>query len=176
MAENLTIARPYAQAVFATAVEHNSIDKWLNMLNAMSCACSDESFRASLKNASSPDVASDNLIKLLDGLLDEYGQNFVKILGENFRFEVVPEIFEEFTRLKNEHDNVVVAHVTSARKLTKTDEKALIAKLSAKYNSAVKLTTSVDRSLIGGAILKIGDEVIDASVKTSLDSLSSTLK
>lgn len=176
MAENLTIARPYAQAVFATAVEHNSIDKWLNMLNAMSCACSDESFLASLKNASSPDVASDNLIKLLDGLLDEYGQNFVKILGENFRFEVVPEIFEEFTRLKNEHDNVVVAHVISAKKLTKTDEKALIAKLSKKYNCSVKLTTSVDRSLIGGAILKIGDEVIDASVKTSLESLSSTLK
>lgn len=176
MAENLTIARPYAQAVFATALEHNSIDKWQQMLNAMSCACSDESFLASLKNASSPEVASDSLIKLLDGLIDEYGQNLIKILGENARFEVVPEIYQEFVRLKDEHNHTVVAHLISAREMSKDDLDNLYQELSKKYKCDVHLTTSVDPTLIGGAILKIGDEVIDASVKTSLDSLSSTLR
>lgn len=176
MAENLTIARPYAQAVFESALEHKTVDKWLKQLEAMACACSDEVFIHALKNASSPDAASKILTDLLGDLLDEYGQNLVKLLGSNARFEVVPEIYQEFVRLNDEHNKVLTAQLISARKIDAKDVKALTDKLSKKYDCKVQLTTEIDPSIIGGAVLKIGDEVIDASVKTSLLELSSTLR
>ena len=86
MAENLTVARPYAQAAFEVALKQQALDKWQQMLYAMSVACSDADFLSSLKNASSSSVASERLLEVLKDLLDEYGQNFVKALGEKFRF------------------------------------------------------------------------------------------
>ena len=114
--------------------------------------------------------------QLLEGLLNEEGESFLNIIGENQRFEVLPEIYEEFVRLKNEHDRVLKATVTSARALEAAELKALSDKLSSKYACEVTLENVIDPSIMGGAILKVGDEVIDASVKTSLKSLSSTLK
>ena len=175
MAENLTIARPYAKAAFDSAVEHNSLDKWQSMLEALSLACKDQSILLYLKNASSPSAASDILLKLLDGLLDEFGQNFVRVLGENTRFEVLPEIYDEFVKLRKEYEKVLSVTLTSARPLDNADIEALKQKLSKKYNATISLSFEIDPSIVGGAILQIGDKVIDASVKTSIKNLSSTL-
>lgn len=175
MAENLTIARPYAKAAFDSAVEHNALDQWQNMLQALALACKDDGILLFLKNASSPSVASDSLLKLLDGILDEYGQNFVRVLGENARFEVLPEIYDEFLKLRKEHDKVLSVVLTSARPIGESEVSALKDKLSAKYGCSVSLSFQIDPSIVGGAILQIGDKVIDASVKTSIKNLSSTL-
>lgn len=176
MAENLTIARPYARAVFDLALEQKKLDKWQEMLSAMAAACSDETFLAFLKNAASPESASESLKKLLEGLIDEDGGNFISILGENMRFEVVPEIYEEFLSLRREHDKVLEAEVISARPLAKAELEALKKKLAERFGYKVTITAAIDESIIGGAILKVGDEVIDASVKTSLQNLSAALK
>lgn len=176
MAENLTVARPYAKAAFDLALSANSTDTWQNMLCAMACACKDEVFLQALKNSASPESAVALMKQLLEGLLNEEGESFLNIIGENQRFEVLPEIHEEFVRLKNEHDRVLKATVTSARALEAAELKALSDKLSSKYACEVTLENVIDPSIMGGAILKVGDEVIDASVKTSLKSLSSTLK
>ena len=104
MAENLTVARPYAQAAFETALETNKIDAWQNMLYAMSLAVSNEYVMDAIKVAPNSKVASDSLISLLQDVLDESGINFVKIIGENNRFEVLPEIYEEYLRLRASHE------------------------------------------------------------------------
>ena len=108
MAENLTVARPYAQATFEIALEENNLSGWQTMLEAMAVACKDQYFMDSLKLAPNPSVAADSLISLLKDILSESGKNFVKVIGENNRFEVIPEIFEEFVRLREKDRKSVV--------------------------------------------------------------------
>lgn len=175
MAENLTIARPYAQAIFEIAKEHSSFDGWSQTLEALACAASDETFLKVLQNANSADAVKD-VETLLGDLLDEQGKNFVALLGENGRFEVLPEIYQEFVRLRDDYLKVKAVELISARPLDEADEQALVEKLERKYNAKISLTKKLDPSIIGGVIIKVGDEIIDASVKTSLHSLSSTLK
>lgn len=176
MAENLTVARPYAQAAFEVALKQQALDKWQQMLYAMSVACSDDDFLSSLRNASSPSVASGRLLEVLKDLLDEYGQNFVKVIGEVHRFDVIPQIYSEFINLREKHDKVVEVSLVSARELGKAEIDAIKQKVAAKYDCSVLLKTTIDPSIIGGAVLKIGDQVIDASVKSYLSSMASALK
>lgn len=176
MAENLTVARPYAEAVFSLAADEKSFDKWQSMLFAMSEAVMDPFYLGFLKNSSSPEDASSSLIKLLDGVIDGAGENFIKLLGTNGRFEVLPQIYSEFCRLKAQHDRILSVTLTAARAFAEEDLKDLKRKLSDKYDCTIDLKQELDPSLIGGAVLKIGDKVIDASVKTSLVNLSSTLR
>ena len=176
MAENLTIARPYAEAVFAIAKEQNTFDMWSQELEALSLAVSDSHVAYALEGAPSTEDASKLLVNLLGDLLDEKGQNFVFVLGENNRFSVIPEIYQEFVRLRDDYEKIKVVEVVSAHKLTAADNKALVEKLASRYNATIKLTNKVDPSIIGGLVIRIGDEVIDGSVKTNLSRLSSTLK
>lgn len=176
MAENLTVARPYAQAAFSTALETHKIDAWQNMLYAMSLAVSNEYVMDAIKVAPNSKVASDSLISLLQDVLDESGINFVKIIGENNRFEVLPKIYEEYLRLRANHEKILDATLISARSFSDSEIKTLKDKLASVYNSKINLSLKIDETLIGGAVLKIGDKVIDASVKTSLVNLLSTLK
>ncbi|MGN1281629.1 MAG: F0F1 ATP synthase subunit delta [Succinivibrio sp.] len=176
MAENLTVARPYAEAAFKVAVESGAIEKWNSMLEAMSVACKDEFFVDSLKLAPNSAAAADSLISLLKDLIDEEGSNFIKIIGENNRFEVIPEIFEEFVRLKDKHLKIIECELLSARAFSDSEINSLKNRLSSKYGCTVELKQTIDPSLIGGAVLKIGDKVFDASVKKSLENLSSTLR
>lgn len=176
MAENLTVARPYAQAAFEVALKQQALDKWQQMLYAMSVACSDADFLSSLKNASSSSVASERLLEVLKDLLDEYGQNFVKALGEKFRFDVIPEVYSEFVKLREMHEKVMEISVVSARELDEASLNAIKQKVTDKYGCSVILKTIIDPSIMGGAVLKIGDEVIDASVKSYLKGMASALK
>lgn len=176
MAENLTIARPYAQAVFEIARDDKSFESWSLALEAMACAVKDEQFSVLLKKASSSQQASQMLVELLSDLLDEKIKNFVFVLGENDRFEVLPEIYQEFKRLQDDYLKVKEVELITARPLDAKDEKALAKKLEEKYQSTIRISKTIDPSILGGMIIKVGDEVIDASVKSSLSSLSSTLK
>lgn len=176
MAENLTIARPYAQAVFEIAKQDKSFDQWTKSLEALACAVSNEQFAYMLSEASSNEAASKLIIELLGDLLDEKGQNFVHVLGENNRFMVLPEIYQEFIRLRDDYLKVQAVEIVTARPLAPEDEKALVAKLENKYQVKVSVTRTIDPSIMGGVIIRIGDEVIDGSVKTNLSRLSSTLK
>lgn len=175
MAENLTIARPYAQAVFEIAKEHDSFDRWGQTLEALSYAVSDERVLKVLQG-SSPAASGKIVADIMGELLDEQGKNLVCIIGENRRFDVLPEIYQEFVRLRDDFLKVKAVEVVTARPLKAADRKAVTEKLEKKYGSKISLTETVDPSLIGGIIIRIGDEVIDGSIRTSLNSLSSTLK
>ncbi|MCK0525485.1 MULTISPECIES: F0F1 ATP synthase subunit delta [unclassified Anaerobiospirillum] len=176
MAENLTIARPYAQAAFEIARQDKTFDSWSKALEALSCAMSHEQFAYMISEASTHEAAAKLLIELLGDLLDEKAQNFVYVIGENNRFEVLPEICQEFIRLRDDFMQVRVVEIVTARPLAKEDEQAIVAKLEARYKVKVNLTRTIDPSIMGGVIIRIGDEVIDGSVKTNLSRLSSTLK
>lgn len=176
MAENLTIARPYAQAVFDIAKQDKTFKGWTNALEGLACAISDEQFAYAVKNASTREEAAKIVIEVLGDLLDDKAQNFVRVLGENDRFEVLPEINQEFIRLRDEYLKVKAVEIVSARPLKAEDEQAIVAKLEKKYQVTISLTRTIDPSIMGGVIIRIGDEVIDGSVKTNLSRLSSTLK
>lgn len=176
MAENLTIARPYAQAIFEIAKENNSFDKWSRATEALSCAFSDANFLKIIDSCTTNAGAVEHVFELLGDLLDEQGKNFVCVLAENDRFAVIPEIYQEFVRLRDDYLKVKTVELISARPIPAEDEKALISALEGKYKSKINFTRTIDPSILGGVIVKVGDEVIDSSVKTSLGSLSSTLK
>ena len=113
---------------------------------------------------------------MLKDILSESGKNFVKVIGENNRFEVIPEIFEEFVRLREKHEKRLECDLLSARAFSDSEIESLKDKLAKKFDCKVVLNQKIDKTLIGGAVLKIGDKVIDASVKTSLQNLTSTLR
>ncbi len=176
MAENLTIARPYAQAVFEIAQADQTFDQWSQSLEALAVAVQNEQVQAMLAQASTNEAGAKLLIELLGDLIDQKGQNFVYVVGENNRFAVLPEIFEEFVRLRDDYLKVKQVEITSARPLAEADLKAIVKKLEQKYQATVRVTQTVDPEILGGIIIRMGDEVIDASVKTNLSRLSSTLK
>ncbi len=176
MAENLTVARPYAQAVFDIAVEDKTLDKWQEMLFALSLSCKDKNILTAIKNSPNAESAGNILISLLQELIDDKCKNLIRVIGENQRFLVIPDIYDEFLRLRKEHDKILTVQFISARPYDRSEIKLLKDKLASKYGCVIDFQEIIDESLIGGAILKIGDEVIDASIKTGIQSLSSTLR
>lgn len=176
MAENLTVARPYAQAVFDIAVEDKTLDKWQQMLYALSLSCQDKSLLTAIKDAPNAESAGNILISLLQDLIDDKCKNLIRVIGENQRFLVIPEIYEEFLKLRKEHDKILTVQFISAHPYDKSEIRLLKDKLASKYGCTIDFHESIDEKLIGGAILKIGDKVIDASVKTGIQNLSSTLR
>ncbi len=176
MAENVTIARPYAEAVFSIAVEEKELDKWQILLQAMNEACKNDFFVDHIKLSANSEKASESFISILGDLADDEGKNFIRVIGENNRFEVIPEIYDEYVRLRKKYEKNLDAQLISARAFSDTELKLISDKLEKKYNCKVTLNQVVDSSLIGGAVLKVGDKIIDASVRTSLNNLSSTLK
>ena len=176
MAENLTVARPYAEAAFSVALDEKDLDGWQSMLEAMSIACQNEYFSDHLKLAANSQSAANSLISLLGELVNPSGVNFIKVIGENNRFEVIPEVFQEFVRLRRKYEKRLECTLISARAFSDSEIESLKDKLAKKYDAKIELTVTIDESLIGGAVLKVGDKVIDASVKAGLIGLSSTLR
>ena len=141
MAENLTIARPYAQAVFEIAQADQTFDQWSQSLEALAVAVQNEQVQAMLAQASTNEAGAKLLIELLGDLID---QN----VGENNRFAVLPEIFEEFVRLRDDYLKVKQVEITSARPLAEADLKAIVKKLEQKYQATVRVTQKVDPEII----------------------------
>ncbi len=156
------------------------MESWQVMLEAMAAACRDENFLSYLKNAPSPESAAQTFCALLKNgepvLLNAYGASFISLLAENGRFEAVPDIFLEFMRLKERDEQVTEAVIRSARPLDTADLQEIECKLTARYGGTVHLKCELDPALIGGAVLQIGDEVIDGSVRSSLERLATALK
>ena len=129
----------------------------------------------------SPSVlASDKAALLTDVLaqktdVSESQQNFLKLLAENDRLQALFDIVAQFEALKLEAEGMIDVKVISARKLTAAQSKSMAAKLKARFNKEVNITTEIDKSLIAGAIIYADDVVIDGSARGKLDKLSTTL-
>ncbi|QJR80962.1 F0F1 ATP synthase subunit delta [Alteromonas pelagimontana] len=176
MSELTTVARPYAKAAFDFAVEHNAIAQWQDMLNFAGAVSSNKEMHQYLTGAVAPDTLADIFINVCGEQLDQHGQNLVKVLAENKRLAVLPDISEMFDAFKAEYEKQVDVDVTSAIALTDAQKSELSATLEKRLARKVKLNCNVDPALIAGFIVKAGDTVIDGSVKSKLNRLADALQ
>jgi len=176
MSELKTAARPYARAVFEMANESGGLTKWSNSLSFMSAVVSNEEVQALLANPKmAKQAGADAFIKLCDNKLDDSSQNLVKMLAENDRLILLPEMSVIYEVLKDEAEGSVEAQVTAAKKLSKAESDAISAALKKRLGRDVKLNVSVDKALLGGAIVRAGDLVIDGSIQGRLSKMTSVM-
>ncbi len=176
MSDLITIARPYAEAVFARAKETDTLDSWAETLEFLSTVVSDPSVADIVVN---PAVEHGRRLQLLLDIgaeqLPEEGQNLVRVLVENDRLPTLPEIAMLFHQMKSEHDGAIDVEVISAYALKPEAEKELAAALKKKLGREVNISSSKDPTLIGGVKIRAGDMVIDGSVAGQLSQLANEL-
>lgn len=175
MAENVTIARPYAEAVFNLAEAGGAVGKWSQTLAVMAQVAVNPDVRAAIAN---PNLTSDRVYGLIAaacGDLTAEAQNFVRVLIENGRLSLLPEIRDIFEELKNEREGVVDAVIATAYPLGNSQLAALVADLERRFGRKVNPQVSVDKELIGGVRVQVDDEVIDGSVRGKLAAMATAL-
>lgn len=177
MAEAVTVARPYADAVFKLAVARDALLQWSEMLRDAADITENESIQALIGN---PVVTSQQLGELLLEIgkkqFNEDGRKFLRILAENGRVGLLPQIRYLFEQLKAQHDGVLDANIVSAFEVSSNQLKKLIGALEQKFKRKVEAKVRVDPGLIGGVIVEIGDEIFDASVRGKLEAMANALK
>jgi F-type H+-transporting ATPase subunit delta len=173
MADRLTIARPYARAAFEEARKNGGLAPWSDALQAAAIVVKDPRVASLLDN---PRVTPEQLAGLIDGIaaapLGEHGANFVRTLADNHRLGYLPEIAELFDTLKDDAEGVVDVTVTSAAPLDEARRRSLSAALERRLRRKVRLHCAIDPALIGGAMLRAGDLVIDGSLRTRLERIA----
>ena len=176
MADNASIARPYAKAVFELAQETNSFDEWLSALDHLAVVSQDESFVALVND---PLVESsktaDLLVDVTKDSLPEGGTNFVNLLVQNDRLLALTDIQQQYGDLVAKAKALVNAKVTTALPLTADQKSSITSALEARLGMKVEIDETVDSSVVGGAIIKAGDLVIDGSAKGRIEKLTSAL-
>jgi F-type H+-transporting ATPase subunit delta len=177
MAEPNTIARPYAEAAFRLADAQDKLAEWSVALANLSAVAADERVRAVIGDPglSGAQVAG-LIIGILSGKLSGETENFVRVLAENGRLGVLAEIREQYEALKNERESVVEAEVYSAFEMDAAQTADLVTRLEKKTGRKVRAKVSVDKSLIGGVKVVLGDKVIDGSARAQLNALENALK
>jgi F-type H+-transporting ATPase subunit delta len=183
MADNSTVARPYAKAAFDIAREAGELAAWSESLRVAGALLADGQVA---KYLSRPALNDDKRLDFLTGLLasaggrvlsgtDKKGTNFLKLLLEYGRIAALPEIAEHFEMLKAEVENTVDVTVTSSTPLSAEQRSTIAAALEKRLGRNVNLETEVNENLIGGAVIRAGDVVIDGSLRARLDGLSAAL-
>ncbi|MDC6477189.1 F0F1 ATP synthase subunit delta [Methylophilaceae bacterium] len=177
MAEISTIARPYATAVFNFAKESKGLSNWSDTLVLLSAVIQDEHIKSIIEDSKVLDSEREDLIlNVCKGKLDENGSNFVKLLVENKRLLILPEISLFFEELKAEAEGTIEAEIIMAEKPTQKTVDDLLKSLEKKFNKKIEGKVVIDKNIIGGTKIVVGDSVIDASVRAQLDNLAFTLK
>jgi F-type H+-transporting ATPase subunit delta len=173
MADKITVARPYARAAFEEARARKVLGPWSESLQRAAAVVKDPRVQNLLGN---PAVTNAELAEFVIDLagpeLDEQGRNFVQTLAENRRLAYLPEISTLFDELKDEAEGIVDVTVTSAAPLENGQRDALSAALQRRLKRQVRLHCETDPSLLGGAVLRAGDLVIDGSVRSRLDRIA----
>ena len=176
MAERATVARPYAKAAFAYAREQGKLDAWSGWLGTARAVVLSEEFGALER---SPGIGTRQLVELVAGVcggaLDANARAFLDLLADNGRLDYLPEIAGRFEELKAEDQNVADVEVTSAVELSPAQRERLAGALRKRLSRDVRLHCSVDPSLIGGAVVRSGDMLIDGSLASRLERLGTEL-
>ena len=177
MSELSTLARPYAEAVFRLAQSEGDLASWSGRVQTLAMIAVDPQAANLIADPSiAPHQVAALMVAVAGANLGERGANFVKLLAENGRLAVLLEIAAQFETLKAAAEGVVEATITSAQQLTQAQIDDLVAGLKIKFNRAVNVSVAVDPDLIGGAVIAVGDQVIDGSVKGRLERMSFALQ
>ena len=173
MAELSTIARPYAEAVFELAHESSTLAAWSEMLQLTAAIAADRDMLEIIGNAN---ISREQVVKLFVDIcgknLSKEGQNLIKLLAENHRLMVLPEISLQFEELKAEAEKTIEAEVIAAYEVSPAQQKKIAENLKKRLGREVTLTCRVDNTLLGGAIIKAGDLVIDGSTQGQIQRLA----
>jgi len=176
MAEKATIARPYARAAFGFAQEHGRLPQWSVLLAAGAQVVSDSRVAPLL---GSPHVSNDELVALLaeaaGEAADEHGRNYLKALAHNRRLGLLPEIAAQYETLRAAVEGVVDVELVAAMPVEAAQQQRLAQALQRRLGRDVRLHTRIDAALIGGAVVRAGDLVIDGSLKGRLERLTATM-
>ena len=176
MSNVTTLARPYAKAAFELAGAENATGSWNDMLVLASTLVTEESLADLLQ---SPQVSSGQIVQILsDTAGDEFDsrfRDFLSVLAENKRFPLLPEITTLYQILREEADKVLRVKVVSAFALDESQASRLKAALAKRFDREILLESEVDSSVIGGAVVYAGGQVIDGSLKDRLAKLSNSL-
>ncbi|AJG21456.1 MULTISPECIES: F0F1 ATP synthase subunit delta [Cupriavidus] len=177
MAETATIARPYAEALFRVATESSgNLDAWSELVSEMGQVAANPDMKAV---AGDPNVHGDKLSALflsaLKSPVNDEAKRFVSLLVDNHRLSVLPEIAEQFHALKNDREGSADVEITSAFPLEGASLTDLVAALERKFGRKLQPSVAVDPSLIGGVRVKVGDEVLDTSVRARLAAMQVAL-
>ena len=176
MADKSTIARPYAKAAFEEARDHGRLGPWSEALRTAAAVVRDSRVEALLGNPRvTPEELATLVIEIAGPQLDEEGRNFVRTLAGNRRLPLLPEIAALFDELKSEAEGVVDVTVTSAAPLDDSQRGKLAAALQRRLGRSVHLQCATDPTLIGGAVLRAGDLVIDGSLRGRLERIAYAL-
>jgi F-type H+-transporting ATPase subunit delta len=185
VADNNTVARPYAEAIFEVAQENGLLDELSGSFGVAKALMANGEVEAFLAH---PALNDDERLKFLQDLFgkaagsssvfaggSQHGTNFLKLLIENDRVGALPEMAEQFEALKAKVENSVDAVITSATPLSSQRQNEIATSLSEKLGRDVKVSTEIDENLIGGAVIRAGDVVIDGSLRARLEGLANAL-
>jgi F-type H+-transporting ATPase subunit delta len=177
MAEPSTVARPYAEAAFRLADEAGALGSWSEMLAALALVAADERVRLAVADPNLSEAqAAGVFIGILAGKLTGEAENFVRVLAANGRLELLPEIRAQFEALKNEREGVLEAELHSAFELSKAQVADLEQRLERKTGRKIRTRLHIDKDLIAGVRIVLGDKVIDGSARAQLGALEAALK
>ena len=172
MAETTTLARPYAKAAFEVASQDNALQNWSDLLSLLSSVARQPAVNSVLRD---PSLSSGQIATSFEGIcseeIDSKGKNFIRLLAENKRLVLLSEIAELYEALKAERERSLEVKITSAFEISSEIAEKLADALKKRLEREINLTTSVDESLVGGAIIRTGDMVIDSSVRGKLTKL-----
>lgn len=173
MAERITIARPYAKAIFALARGNQRLEAWSGVLRTAAAVSADARVKPLFGN---PHVSADQLAELFNGIggeaFDEQARNLIASLAANRRLPFLPEIAANYEKLRAEHEQTIDVTVTSAVELTADQRTRITAALRKRIKREVRLQCELDPTLLGGAVLRANDLVIDGSLAGGLAQLA----
>lgn len=176
MASNETVARPYAEAIFDYAREQKSLDKWSDFLNDLATVIKDEQINAVIHSARVDGADVGALV--CDVMGHKEGDpfaNLIMTMAENERLDIIDDVLTQFETLKTEEEGAVDAVIESAQDVTDEQLKKITKGLEKRLGKKVHITTEVNPDLIGGAIIRAGDLVIDGSVSGKIQRMSSAV-
>lgn len=177
MSELATLARPYASAVFKRAKETGSADKWSQSLAFIEAVVTNQDVSGIIDN---PNVSNERksalMLDLCGEKVDPEVGNFLQLLVHNKRLGLVSYIMRLYEELKAQDEGYIEAEVFTAYALTKEAKAQFASSLEKKLGKKVHMKVAVDKTLIGGALVRAGDMVIDGSVRGQLKQMQKTLQ
>ena len=176
MAETVTVARPYAQAAFLFASEHHVLKDWSDMLALLAAIAVDPAMQDLIENPRLTEKQLADLIVDIGGdRLNEKCANFVRVLADNRRLGLLPDIAALFEIQRRVAEGRVQAELTTAFPASEAQQAQIIESLRRRLGREIELTCRTDAALLGGAVIRAGDLVIDGSVRGKLERLGTAL-
>ncbi|MFA6061578.1 MAG: F0F1 ATP synthase subunit delta [Gallionella sp.] len=176
MSEAITTARPYAQAAFDAAQKLADLKGWSEAILSLAEAVNHPEVQAIIN---SPRVAQADIESLMDGLLGAKAvvqlRNFVRVLAENKRMQILPEIASLFEALRADAEKTALVEVDSAFELSDKQQENIISSLKKRLGRDIKLVCKINKDLLGGVVIRTGDQVIDGSARTRLGEMATAL-